>query len=228
MSESLWFSLFTLANLGAYDIIEISSIEFAEKIGASQQTASRRLKDLEINLLIIREISHKGQSIRITNKGLEMLHKIYLLLDSIFSKQPRDLNLEGEVFSGMGEGAYYVTQKGYVDQFEEKLGFAPYPGTLNVRLKKQPDLQIRKILESDSYSGIEIEGFKDQHRTYGAVKCFLIKINDSIPGAIVLIKRTHYGDNILEIISPEFLRDTLKLKDGDKLKLSIELTNNNT
>ncbi len=228
MSESLWFSLFTLANLGAYEIIEISSIEFAEKIGASQQTASRRLKDLERKELITRIISHKGQSIKITNKGLEMLHKIFLLLNSIFSKQPRELNLEGEVFSGMGEGAYYVTQKGYRDQFEEKLGFAPYAGTLNIRLIKQPDLQIRRVLESDSYSGVRIEGFKDQSRTFGAVKCFRIKINDSLPGALLLIKRTHYGDNILEIISPEFLRKKLNLQDGDKLKVSVELTNDNS
>lgn len=224
----LWFSLFTLANLGAHEIIEISSIEFAEKIGASQQTASRRLKDLEKKGLVTRMISHKGQSIRITKPGIEMLHKIYLLLDNMFSQKPQKLKVEGEIFSGMGEGAYYVMQQGYADQFKDKLGFDPYPGTLNMKLSKQPDLQIRRVLESDSYPGIEIAGFKDKQRTYGPVKCFLVKVNESVPGAILLIKRTHYRDNVLEIISPEFLREKLKLKDGDQIGVTVELLNNNS
>ncbi|MHA1267575.1 MAG: DUF120 domain-containing protein [Candidatus Helarchaeota archaeon] len=226
MAET-WFALFTLANLGAYDIIEISSIEFAEKIGTSQQTASRRLKELEKKKLISRTITHKGQAIRITKKGLEMLHKIFLLLNNIFMKQPQELSIEGEVFSGMGEGAYYVNQKGYIEQFESKLGFKPYPGTLNIKLKKQPDLQIRKVLESSAYPGIMIEGFKDKERTFGAVKCFKTMIGN-IPSALLLINRTHYGDNVLELISPEFLRKTLNIKDGDKVKIVIDLLNQNS
>ncbi|HUX99332.1 MAG TPA: DUF120 domain-containing protein [Candidatus Deferrimicrobium sp.] len=227
MAET-WFALFTLANLGADEGVEISSIEFAEKIGASQQTASRRLKELEKKGLVTRVISHKGQSIRITKAGIEMLHQIYLLLNSMFEKQPHDLKIEGQVFSGMGEGAYYVTQKGYADQFVEKLGFSPYAGTLNLRIVKQPDQQIRKLLESDSYKGIQIDGFKDQQRTYGPVKCFSVKIAENVPGAILLIKRTHHHENVLEIISSKYLRDDLKLKDGDTVKLSIQLTNNDT
>jgi riboflavin kinase len=227
MAET-WFALFTLANLGADEGVEISSIEFAEKIGSSQQTASRRLKELEKKGLVTRIISHKGQSIRITRAGIEVLQKIYLLLHSIFEKQPQELKIEGQVFSGMGEGAYYITQQGYANQFMKKLGFSPYPGTLNLRITKQPDLQIRKLLESDSYKGIEIEGFKDQQRTYGPVKCFLIKIEDDIPGAILLIQRTHHHENVLEIVAPKFLRDVLKLKDGDPVRITIKLTNNNT
>ncbi|MFX1294618.1 MAG: DUF120 domain-containing protein [Promethearchaeota archaeon] len=227
MAEN-WFALFTLANLGAYKVIEISSIEFAEKIGVSQQTASRRLKHLEKIEWITRIISHKGQSIRITEKGLEMLHKIYLLLNGIFEKRPQDIKIKGVLFSGMGEGAYYIAQKGYIEQFEKKLGFNPYPGTLNLRLINQPDLQIRRLLESDSFSGIKIEGFKNQDRTFGPVKGFRVKINDTIEGALLLIKRTHYHEGILEIIAPKFLREEFNLKDGDEVRISIEISNNNT
>jgi len=221
--EESWFALITLANLGASEAIEISSIEFAQKINTSQQTASRRLKELEKRGFITRVISHKGQSIRITNEGLEMLQKIHIILSNIFEKKPRELTIEGQVFTGLGEGAYYIMQAGYLNQFEEKLGFKPYPGTLNLKLIKQPDLQLRRVLESDSYPGIEIEGFKDEQRTYGPVKCFKVKINQSLPGAILLIKRTHYEEEVLEIISPEYLRKTLNLKDGDKVRISVEL-----
>ncbi len=222
MAEN-WFALFTLANLGAYEVIEISSIEFAERIRVSQQTASRRLKELEKLGYISRVISHKGQSIRITDKGFEMLHKIYLLLHDIFDKKPQELVIEGAVFSGFGEGAYYVTQPGYLDQFEKKLGFNPFPGTLNLRLVKQPDLQIRGLLESDSFPGVIIDGFKNANRTFGPVKCFKVKINDELDGALLLIKRTHYQSDVLELIAPDCLRKTYNLKDGDSVKITIDL-----
>lgn len=223
LMDGNWFALFTLANLGAHEVIEISSIEFAERIGVSQQTASRRLKELEKSGWITRMISHKGQSIRITNRGLEMLHKIHLLLNDIFEKKPRDLIIEGAVFKGVGEGAYYIAQEGYSKQFEKKLGFKPYPGTLNLKIIKRPDFQIRNLLESASFKGINIEGFKDQDRTFGPVKCFRVKINDTIEGALLLIRRTHYREEVLEIIAPVYLRDKFNLKDGDLVKVSIDI-----
>ncbi|MHA1129218.1 MAG: DUF120 domain-containing protein [Candidatus Helarchaeota archaeon] len=220
MAEN-WFALFTLANLGAYKVIEISSIEFAERIKVSQQTASRRLKELEMLGYISRDISHKGQSIRITQKGLEMLHKIYLLLHDIFDKKPQELILEGTVFSGLGEGAYYVIQPGYQKQFLKKLGFKPFPGTLNLRIEKQPDSQIRRLLEH-SLPGVIIEGFKDTNRTFGSVKCFRAKINNQIEGAVLLIKRTHYQDDVLEVIAPVCLREKFNLKNGDTVKVLVD------
>ena len=35
----------------------------------------------------------------------------------------------------MGEGSYYMSLKGYKKQFKEKLGYEPFPGTLNLKLE---------------------------------------------------------------------------------------------
>lgn len=43
-----------------------------------------------------------------------------------------DSYFTGRVFSGVGEGSFYVSL--YSKKFLEKLGFRPYPGTLNLRL----------------------------------------------------------------------------------------------
>ena len=43
----------------------------------------------------------------------------------------------GVVVTGLGEGAYFVAK--YAKLFKEKLGFAPFHGTLNITVKKAPD-----------------------------------------------------------------------------------------
>lgn len=223
MEEELWFTLFTLAKMGAQSkTLEISSTKLGKKMNVSQQTASRRLQQLEEKGWLTREITRKGQFVRLTELGMNMLLEIYLWLQTIFDKKPPVLIMEGELFSGMREGRYYISVEGYKNQFKEKLGFEPYLGTLNLKLKSYSDLQTKKILLN--YPGVMIEPFENKGRTFGEVKCFKTLINDKVEGAVLLIQRTHYGEDVLEVISPEYLREKMKLKDGDKIRLKIFLT----
>ncbi|WXG41192.1 MAG: DUF120 domain-containing protein [Candidatus Freyarchaeum deiterrae] len=223
MDEELWFTLFTLARMGAQSkALEISSTILGEKMNVSQQTASRRLQQLEEKGWLSREITRKGQFVRLTDQGMNILLEIYLWLQTIFDKKPPVLIIEGELFSGMREGGYYISEEGYRRQFKEKLGFEPYPGTLNLKLKSRSDQQAKKTLQN--YPGIIIEQFENKGRTFGAVKCFKTLINDKEEGAVLLIQRTHYGEDVLEVISPERLREKLRLKDGEKVRLNIFLT----
>ena len=57
-----------------------------------------------------------------------------------------ELDVTGVLFSGLGEGAYYIMIKGYRKQFQSKLGFDPFPGTLNLRLDSTVDRKIRRDL----------------------------------------------------------------------------------
>ena len=72
-----------------------------------------------------------------------------------------------------------------------------------------------------NHDTIIIQEFKTKNRSFGGVSCFKAKINDA-PGAIVLPLRSHYS-NILEFISPDFLRKKLGLKDGDIVEIVIFL-----
>ncbi len=45
-------------------------------------------------------------------------------------KEAQTIEFEGEVVSGLFEGAYYISKEGYHRQIVEKLGFEPFPGTL--------------------------------------------------------------------------------------------------
>ncbi|MFQ5975513.1 MAG: DUF120 domain-containing protein [Candidatus Hydrothermarchaeales archaeon] len=215
-------ALITLAKLGAYKKrVEISSSEFALRLGTSQQTASRKIKTLEDDGYIEREILPRGQRIKITEKGGEALQKIYKDLNCAFDeKSATTYIIQGVLTSGMGEGRYYMERDGYRNQFKAKLGFDPYPGTLNLRLKGKDDIRKRRDLQD--LDGISIDGFTLDHRTFGSAKCFKATIED-VNGAVVIPKRTHHGFDTLEVIAPQKIRDQIDLKDGDVITVEVSI-----
>jgi len=222
VDPNLWFTLLHLAKLGALRRgVFIKTFELAKELGTSQQTASRRILELEIKGYIKRSVSKKGQTIVITEKGAQQLMAVYAILHGSLSEALRSVVITGEVFTGLGEGAYYVSLNGYRTQIIEKLGFDPYPGTLNLRLTDPSDVYFREVLSHRA--GILIKGFSDGRRTYGSVKAFKAKIR-GIDAAVLLIERTHYGRDTLEVVAPVNLRQALNLEDGDKVSLEVYLT----
>jgi riboflavin kinase len=221
--EEYFFTLYKLAEMGARNRQIRTSTKFlSKKLGLSQQTVSRRLINLEHKGWIERIITRRGSLIHISTSGDEQLRKVRSVLNTIFEeKHPFSILTQGTVFSGLGEGAYYVTRKIYREQFIEKLGFDPFPGTLNLRITGEYDMRMLKELET--YPGIEITGFRNQDRTYGSVKCFHAMINHKEKGAVVLALRTHYDSSVLEAIAPVFLREYLKLRDGNKVEVEVLL-----
>lgn len=213
--------LFTLAQMGAYHkAIKISTKHLAEKSDISQQTASRHLIELSRIGWIKRSVTPRGCLIKLTESGKQPLKDLYSKMKVLIeTAHPLSVMIEGIVFSGLGEGAYYVKQEGYQKQFIEKLGFRPFPGTLNVNLASEHDAETRRELEN--YPAIEIAGFETESRTFGPVKCYPILINNKAKGAVIFALRSHYDVSVLEIIAHQHLRTHLRIKDNDKLHLEI-------
>jgi riboflavin kinase, archaea type len=222
MKPYLLSTLKELGLLGAIERkIELSSQELAHRMGISQQTASRYLLELDQAQLIIRELGVKRQILSITPTGRDALEAEFLSYQQIFTLSSQVV-FTGTLISGLGEGKYYTAHPGYQKQFEEKLGFIPYPGTLNVEIAGIERNKIR-LLAAD---GIPIAAFNSDDRTFGAVICFKATVNGE-PAAVVLPKRSHYAA-VLELISPYQLREKLHLKDGDTVTVTVSLTGGHT
>ncbi len=213
--------LLKLAEMGAYKrTAKISTEYLADKLGISQQTASRYLIDLERRNWIQRNITPDGSLIKIDELGVRELLKLYSNLKVVIETAfPPSVTLEGIVFTGLGEGAYYITKDVYRKQFSDKLGFEPYPGTLNLKLHSDYDIKTR--MELDAYPAIEVEGFKNEDRSFGLVRCYPAMIGNKIKGALITAMRSHYDVSVLEIIAPVYLRKHLNLKDGVKVKIEV-------
>jgi len=215
------FTLLKLAEMGAHRrTAKISTEYLARKLGMSQQTASRHVVELDNKGWINRTITPDGSLIKITDSGIKELKKLYSKLSFLMeATYPPSVTLEGIVFTGLGEGAYYISREPYRRQFIEKLGFDPYPGTLNLKLTTDYDIKSRSELEV--YPAVEIEGFKNENRTFGSVKCYPAIIENKVKGALILALRSHYDASVIEVIAPVFMRKELKLKDGHKAKVEV-------
>jgi riboflavin kinase, archaea type len=219
MKPSHLLALYRLSEMGATaKEVLYSTSDVAKGIGSSQQTASRRLIEMEKLGLIERARVGRDQKLRITGEGYRQLSDMYLNLKRVFEAPKKDLVINGTVFTGLSEGSYYMSLDGYRKQFISKLGFDPFPGTLNLRVSKE-DLNDRKSLET--YPFVYIEGFANEKRTYGPAKCFHATVNDEVKSAIVLPIRAHYGEDVVELIAPVSLRKRFKLKDGDRVSVRV-------
>lgn len=204
---------------GLHGAIRLSSSEFADVISSSSQTASRRLQALEQTGYITRRVDPGGQQIMITKQGHKALEAEYLEYREIFARKPTSIELAGIVITGLGEGQYYTMLKGYRDQFITLLGIDPFPGTLNIRLEPE-SMSCRSLLNLKN--DIEIKGFSTRNRTFGAGRCYPVKVANGIKGAIMVPERTHYPEDIIEIISPVNIRERLRLEDGSRIKVTVE------
>jgi riboflavin kinase len=212
----LWFTLYQLMKLGAVSLpIITSTSELSSTLGCSQQSASRHLKLLEEMGLIERKIEQKGSHIKITPRGCETLENVYRELQYFMYGEPsKPLIIEGEVVSGLYQGGYYISREGYREQIKEKLGFEPFPGTLNIKI---PPEEFEKRRRLENRQAIILEGFRNEDRAYGSCKCYPVLVNGEVEGALIVAERTIHEPDIMEIISPVYLRKSLELTDGDQV-----------
>jgi len=215
-------TLTQLISKGArYNFVPITTSSLGKSIKKSQQSASKHLLELEKDGFIERINSGRTSSVRITSRGYSELIKLSSILKSSLDSFQSFIELKGILVSGMGEGAYYMSLKGYTKQFKSKINYIPFPGTLNVKLQKKE--HIEASLQFRTLNGITIKGFLDNKRTYGWVKCFKSKLNNSINCELIVLERTHHDNSIIELISKVNLRKTAKLKDGSKLTIRIPI-----
>jgi len=202
---------------GIHDFVSVSSSELGRTMSISQQSASKRILELLELGLMSRDLGTRAQRIRLTKEGVEALTSEYADYKRIFEIKDV-LAISGLVTTGLGEGQYYVQQREYKEQFEEKLWFQPYEGTLNIKIGGSEAFKLNVLENSE---GILIGGFESKGRSFGDVKCFPAKMRD-VECAVIMPVRSHHSD-VLEVISKHHLRSRLGLEDGNIVELTIFL-----
>jgi len=121
--------------------------------------------------------------------------------------------LQGIVSIGTGDGAFFMSLEPYIISMEKSLGYIPFKGTLNLKVNRQ---------EAKTFIGsldlIQINGFKKGIKQFGKVCSYPCRISQ-IKCAIVIPEFTRYGPEIVEVISEANLRQSLGIKNGDKIIL---------
>lgn len=195
---------------------KVTTIAFAKELNISQQSTSRRLKEIEDSGLINRESSTEGIIVELTKKGRDKIKEIYEDLRTLIKAKEE---ISGELVTGLGEGKYYVSKSQYKNQFKKLLGIEPYPGTLNLQVKIK---DIRTFLMNKEC--VNIKGFEGKERSYGNISAYPIgvfkeKSDFGKKAAIIIPERTNHPEDVVEIIADFYIRGDFKLSDNDKLVL---------
>lgn len=142
-------------------------------------------------------------------------------LQIILFIQPRvedkllNIELKGRVFTGQGEGRKYIERPWVRREIEEKLGFTPYAGTLNLRLSTESERR-RSVLEESEFLRIcEARGCCSGlifSASIGELNC-----------AVVIPELEGYPKNVLEVIAWTKLRERFGLQDGDEVTITVHI-----
>lgn len=133
------------------------------------------------------------------------------------SAAPVELELEGELRAGLGEGAGFTQLDWVRAAFRERLGFEPYPGTFNLALAGAAwDAARHRMARA---AGIVIE----PPPGFCAARCYPVEFAGQIAGAAVVPAVADYPSNKLEIVAPVALRAALGLREGDRIRLRLRL-----
>ncbi len=123
------------------------------------------------------------------------------------------VTFEGKVVTGKGDGKKYIQLPWVRYQFERKLGYVPFFGTLNIRLNKKSVWKKRELKPPKALTICPAEGY-----------CVGLVFPANICGlecAILLPQVEGYSEDLLEVIAPVCLREALSVKDGDLVSVTM-------
>ncbi|MBI2860832.1 MAG: CTP-dependent riboflavin kinase [Chloroflexi bacterium] len=122
--------------------------------------------------------------------------------------------IRGRVADGLNESCLFTNLPWVRQQFIEKLGIDPFPGTLNLEVVEEDAGKFSSLKQSPGVDIVPADGFCP-------ARCFPVTVCGRVKGAIVLPLVGDYPASKLEIISTEKVREVLSLKVGDMVTVEI-------
>lgn len=122
----------------------------------------------------------------------------------------------------MGEGRHYISLSDYMKQFGDRLGYEPFPDTLNVHLD---DDAVHARAGMAALDTVPVNDWEDDERTFGSTTRYAASVTiggDSYESAhIIAPERIHHDESQPEIVASDRLRDELDLNDGDTVTVRV-------
>lgn len=123
------------------------------------------------------------------------------------------MELIGFVQNGVGQGQSFTQIDWVREQFRAKVGFDPFPGTLNVRVANPVALQVWR-----RRPGVAIE---PGAVGYCPARCYPIQVSGRVDAAWIIPDVPGYPCDLVEIMAPVSLRETLRLRTGDIVRIKL-------
>jgi len=124
--------------------------------------------------------------------------------------------LTGRVVSGARKAGFFTQLDWVQEQCLSKLGFRPYPGTLNIEISKEGLSVIEALKKGEGITLIP------PNPQFCIARAFPISVS-TVRGAIIVPSEdvNIHGKTIVEVIAPVRLKDALGIADGDSVALLV-------
>lgn len=128
--------------------------------------------------------------------------------------------MTGIIFSDLGQAASFMALGWVQTALQQRLGFKPFPATLNVRPKDAADAQVWCGVRGNS-AGISLGSGNDE---FCKARLYPIELvvqagaeRNKIAAAVLLPEVKNYPNDKIEIVAPVRLKEHLGVQDGDQL-----------
>jgi CTP-dependent riboflavin kinase len=124
--------------------------------------------------------------------------------------------IRGKITEGLKESGFFTHIPWVREQFINKLGIDPYPGTFNLDIIDPQDLE--KLKEIKKRKGIEITPAEPG---FCSAKCFHVLVCGKVKGVLIIPEVPDYPESKIEIISSDRIRNVLSLDIGEFVVVEI-------
>jgi len=133
--------------------------------------------------------------------------------------------LKGKVVSGAKKAAFFTQLDWVLEQCLEKLGFKPFPGTLNVEILPESLLDLASIQGKKGIELIPPDPDDPIDSAFCTAQVLPVSIEAANAAIIIPEKKVRiHGKNIIEVIAPVSLKDAINIDDGDTVTLTRQRT----
>ncbi len=130
--------------------------------------------------------------------------------------------LTGVIFSDLGQASSFMALDWVQDLLNQRLGYHPFPATLNIRPKDGEDAQVWRRVQGECVS-TPLTAAADGHcgaKLYRVAICREAN-GVKIDGAVLLPEVDDYPQDKIEIVAPVRLKDHFSVHDGDQLTVEF-------
>jgi riboflavin kinase len=131
--------------------------------------------------------------------------------------------ITGTISPGLGEGSAFMSLSWVQKILRERLGFTPYPATLNLRLDSEEEVKRWKEIRG-RLAGVRITS---PDPSFCAARCWHALVTTpagegtELSGAVLLPLVEGYPADKVEFIAAAHVKDALGARDGDRLTLEF-------
>lgn len=132
--------------------------------------------------------------------------------------------ITGVIFTDLGQASSFMSLDWVQDVLREKLGFVPYPATLNLRVESENEMAAwREIRRTTKSTDVPPPDAAFCHsRCYSVeIQCPRGNKHGKQKAAVLVPEVEGYPADKIEVIAPVRLKDELRVRDGDRVTLEF-------